>query len=230
MPAKTVMLFFRAPGGEAMKIAMIGTGRVGAVLGRRWARGGHQVVFGSRRPDADDVKGLVASAGATASAALPAEAAADADVVALATPGDVAVRAASALGDLAGKVLIDATNPILPALAGLSVGTDDSAAERIARAVPGARVVKAFNTTGSGNMDDPVYEAGRLAMFLCGDDAEAKGIATGLAEALGFEVVDCGPLESARWLEPMAMLWVTLAYGLGNGPDFGFAVLRRRSS
>jgi NADPH-dependent F420 reductase len=210
-----------------MKIAMIGTGRVGAALGRRWAEAGHEVVFGSRRPDAADVQELVASVGAGASAAPPAEAAAWAEVVVLATPGDSAGSVASGLGDLAGKTLIDCTNPILPGLAGLSVGTDDSAAERIARAVPGARVVKAFNTTGSSNMEDPVYEAGRLAMFVCGDDAGAKGVATELAEALGFEPVDCGPLRSARWLEPMAMLWVTMAYGLGNGPDFGFAVLRR---
>ncbi len=176
------------------------------------------------------MKELVAAAGTSASAALPAAAAALADVVVLATPGDTAVAVASALGDLDGRVLIDATNPILPALAGLSVGTDDSAAERIARAVPGARVVKAFNTTGSGNMEDPVYGDGRLAMFVCGDDADAKGVTRELAEQLGFEAVDCGPLKSARWLEPMAMLWVTLAYGLGNGPDFGFAVLRRRAS
>jgi hypothetical protein len=212
-----------------MKIAMIGTGRVGAVLGRRWAEAGHQVVFGSRRPDTDDVRALVASAGSTASASPPAEAAAAADVVVLATPGNAAEAVVSDLGDLDGKVLIDCTNPILPGLAGLSVGTDDSAAERIARAAPGARVVKAFNTTGSTNMEDPVYEGGRLAMFVCGDDAGAKGVATELAAALGFEVIDSGPLTSARWLEPMAMLWVTLAYGLGNGPDFGFAVLRRRA-
>lgn len=210
-----------------MRIAIIGTGNVGAVLGRRWAQGGHGVVFGSRRPDDGEIRALVEASGPRASAAAPAAAAAAADVVVLATPGAGAEAVAASLGDLAGKVLVDCTNPILPGLAGLSVGTDDSGAERIARAVPAARVVKAFNTTGSANMEDPAYPGGRLAMLLCGDDADARAVVAGLAAELGFEPVDCGPLKSARYLEPMAMAWITLAYPLKNGPDFGFAVLRR---
>lgn len=210
-----------------MRIAVIGTGNVGAVLGRRWARGGHEVTFGTRRPEEPGVRALVGEAGPSAGAALPADAASRAEVVVLAVPGANAVEAAVALGDLAGKILVDCTNPILPGLAGLSVGRDDSGAERIARAVPDARVVKAFNTTGSANMEDPVYPAGRVAMFLCGDDAGARRTVAALAAELGFDAVDCGPLTSARYLEPMAMAWITLAYPLKHGPGFGFSVVRR---
>ena len=210
-----------------MRIAVIGTGNVGSVLGRRWARGGHEVVFGTRRPDDPEVAALVAAAGPSASAETPAAAAAGADVVALAVPGAAVVEAAVDLGDLAGKVLVDCTNPIRPGLEGLWVGTDDSGAERVARAVPGARVVKAFNTTGSANMENPEYPGGRLAMFVCGDDPAARETAMALARELGFDAVDCGPLKAARYLEPMAMAWINLAYPLKNGPDFGFARLRR---
>ncbi|NJD19491.1 MAG: F420-dependent NADP oxidoreductase, partial [Gemmatimonadetes bacterium] len=174
-----------------------------------------------------DVRALVAAAGVNASVTSPAEAAARAEVVVLATPGGGAESVVTGLGDLTGKILVDCTNPILPGLAGLSVGTEASGAERIARAAPGAKVVKAFNTTGSANMEDPVYPAGRLAMFLCGDDAGARAAVAGLAGELGFEPVDCGPLASARYLEPVAMVWITMAYPLKNGPSFGFAVLRR---
>jgi hypothetical protein len=210
-----------------MRIAVIGTGNVGATLGRRWARGGHAVIFGTRRPDHEEVRALVGASGAGASAAPPPEAASRADVVVLAVPGQSAAAAAGSLGSLEGKILVDCTNPIRPGLAGLSVGTDDSGAEQIARAVPGARVVKAFNGTGSANMEDPAFPGGRLALFLCGDDAGARRVVTGLAEELGFEAVDCGPLKSARYLEPLAMVWITLAYAMGQGPDFGFALLRR---
>jgi hypothetical protein len=210
-----------------MRIAIIGTGNVGAVLGRRWAQGGHAVTFGSRRPTDADVLELVRAAGPNASVAPPAAAAASAEVVVLATPGGAAEDAVAGLGDLSGRILVDCTNPILPGLAGLSAGRDDSGAERVARAAPGAKVVKAFNTTGSANMENPIYPDGRLAMFVCGDDADARAVVAGLAAELGFEPVDCGPLRSARYLEPMAMVWITLAYPLKNGPDFGFAVLRR---
>lgn len=209
-----------------MRIAVIGTGKVGATLGRRWAGAGHDVVYGSRRPDADDVRVVLAATGHDARAELPQEAARAADVIALAVPGTTAVGIAAKLGDVSGRILVDCTNPILPGLAGLSVGTEDSGAERIARAVPGARVVKAFNTTGSANMEAPVIAGSRLAMFVCGDDPEARAVVAGLAEELGFDPVDCGPLSAARYLEPLAMLWISLAYQRGLGPRFGFTLVR----
>src|SRR5262249_45574150 len=120
-----------------------------------------------------------------------------------------------AADDLRGKVLIDATNPLVMSPEGLRqglvIGHTSSGAEQVARWAEGARVVKAFNTTGWQNMVDPVYESQGLSMFLCGDDAEAKKVVAGLAEQLGFEPVDVGPLRSARYLEPLGMLWIDMA-------------------
>jgi predicted dinucleotide-binding enzyme len=87
--------------------------------------------------------------------------------------------------------------------------------------------VKAFNTTGAANMLDPNYQGIGLTMFICGDDAEAKEITARLASELGFEVVDAGALKMARYLEPLALLWVNLAYVQGMGPDIGFRLVRR---
>jgi hypothetical protein len=92
----------------------------------------------------------------------------------------------------------------------------------VARWAPGARVVKAFNTTGAGNMADPRFGNEHATMFMCGDDAAAKRTVGTLAEALGFEAVDAGPLRQARLLEPLAMLWISLAYAAGHGPNIAF--------
>jgi 8-hydroxy-5-deazaflavin:NADPH oxidoreductase len=130
------------------------------------------------------------------------------------------------LGPLAGKVVIDATNPLTPDFS-LAVGHTDSAGETVARLAPAARVVKAFNTTGFNNMADSRYPGGKLAMLVAGDDAEAKNIVLGLASDLGFDPVDAGPLAVSRYLESMAMVWIKLAITQGMGRDFGFALLRR---
>ncbi len=132
----------------------------------------------------------------------------------------------SSAGNLTGKVVVDATNPFGPD-GGLAVGHTTSAGELVASWAPGARVVKAFNSTGAGNMSDSNYGGVRLTMFICGDDPGAKQAVAGLAEELGFEAVDAGLLAVARYLEPLAGLWVTLAYRLGLGPDIAFALLRR---
>jgi hypothetical protein len=155
------------------------------------------------------------------------DAAGSAEVVVLATPWEGTEAALLATGPCEGKVVVDCTNPILPGMAGLAVGTTESAAEQVAKRVPGARVVKAFNTTGSGNMERPRYGEHHLTMLLCGDDPAAKGVVSGLAEDLGFAPVDAGSLVAARYLEPLAMLWVHLAYQQGLGPDIAFQLLRR---
>lgn len=209
-----------------MRIAVIGTGNVGSMLGRRWAQQGHQVAFGSRHPQSDDTKTLTLQAGPNTQATTPPEAVEDADVVVLATPWDATKEAVQSLGDLAGKVVVDCTNPLGPDLT-LAVGGSTSGAEQIAGWAPGARVVKAFNTTGAKNMGAPIYSGQRLAMFICGDDEDAKKTVTRLADELGFEPIDNGPLKQARYLEAMAAVWIAQAYRQGWGPDFGFAVLRR---
>lgn len=210
-----------------MRIGIIGAGNVGSTLGRAWARAGHDVVFGVRDPRADKARRLVESVGGTARAGTVAEAAAHGEAVVLATPWPAAEAAVRAAGDLAGKVLIDCTNPVKPDLSGLDVGPGTSAAERVAGWAPGAKVFKAFNTTGANNMADPVINGVRTVMFVCGDDRAAKPAVLRLAADVGFDPVDAGPLANARLLEGWAMLWIHLAVRGGLGPDFGFALIRR---
>ncbi len=210
-----------------MQIAIIGTGNVGAALGKRWALAGHDILFGVRDAAAQRVTSAVAAAGARARAVSVGEAAQAANVVVLATPFSGAEAAISACGNLAGKIVVDCTNPLAPNLGGLTVGHTDLAGEAVARWAKGAKVIKALNTTGSGNMLNPRYGNESLSMFICGDDADAKKLVTGLVAELGFEPVDAGGLTQARYLEPLAMLWISMAYRHGNGPNFGFRVVRR---
>lgn len=206
-----------------MKIGIIGTGNVGSALGRGWARKGHEVRFGSRDPGRQP--GKAAASGLQLGTI--SEAVAFGPVLVLAAPFNVMSDLLSAAGDLSGKVLVDCTNPLLADLSGLALGHSTSAAEEIAGMAPGARVVKCFNSTGSANMANPMYGNEALSMCLCGDDAEAKGLVAQLASDLGFDPVDAGPLTSARLLEPLAMLWIELAYRQGLGSNIGFKLLRR---
>lgn len=119
----------------------------------------------------------------------------------------------------------DATNPLTAKLE-LAVGFDGSAGETVARLAPGARVVKAFNTTGAENMANARGFAVKPMMPVAGDDAAAKDAVRKLAEELGFEAVDAGPLAMSRQLEPLAMLWIKLAYAQGLGRNFAFALAR----
>ena len=210
-----------------MRIGIIGTGTVGATLGKCWAATGHEVMFGAREPGSAKVTSLVATAGVKTRAGSVAEAARFGEVVVLATPFDATEAAIRQAGDLAGRVVIDCTNPLQPDLSGLSVGHTSSGAEAVARWTKSARVVKTLNSTGAGNMANPVYGGERATMFVCGDDAAAKTTAGELVSALGFDVVDAGPLAQARTLEPLAMLWISLAVHRGLGPNIAFRLMRR---
>ncbi len=141
-----------------MQIGIIGTGNVGGALGTRWALGGHEVVFGSRRPQSDEVRALIEKSGGRAQAA-SVEEAATCPVILLATPWPTAHEVIQSMGHLEGKTLIDAVNPVEPSLAALSVGTTTSASEQIAQWAAGAHVVKAFNTIGAGIMADTDFGA-----------------------------------------------------------------------
>src|SRR5262249_51266519 len=212
-----------------MKIAVIGAGNVGGTLGKRWARAGHKVVFGTRDPADAKVAALIRESGPSARAASVPEAVRQAAVVVLTVPWESAREALAAAGNLRGRILIDATNPVPLTPEGLRqglvIGHTTSAGEEIARWAEGARVVKAFNTTGWQNMADPVYGSEGLSMLLCGDDTEAKKTVADLARQLGFEPVDVGPLRSARYLEAMAMLWIDMAVLQGFGTNFGFRMV-----
>lgn len=209
-----------------MKIAIIGTGRVAAALGKGWAARGHMVTFASRQPGSEKVQALVDVTGPNASAARVADVAGRSSILVLAVPFSAVRDVLAQAGDLSGKVLIDCTNPIAPGLRPL-FDSATSGAEQIAAWSPGVRVVKAFNTTGAENMANPRYNGGAATMFLCGDDELAKAAVWQLAEELGFEPVDAGSLSAARHLENLALLWIHLAQVNGLGRNVAFRLVRR---
>ena len=135
----------------------------------------------------------------------------------------------AAAGGFAGKVLIDATNPLGMGSRGLglTIGFSTSGAETIAAMAPDAKLFKAFNQTGFENMADATAYATRPVMFVAGDDAAAKPLVMGLATDAGFEAVDAGDLAESRLLEAYAMLWIELARKRGLGSDFTFTLQRR---
>jgi len=192
----------------------------------RWAQKGHRVVFGSRDPSAADMKKLIADAGMTARASTLAEAAGN-NVLLLAMPWPATKDVIAGLGNLSGKTLIDATNPLHGDLSGLTVGTTSSGAEQVAEWARGAKVVKAFNTVGNNIMANASFGSERPVLFYCGDDAGAKKTVHELAQDIGFDAQDAGPLQQARLLEPFALLWISLAFQQGWGREFAFKVLRR---
>jgi len=116
---------------------------------------------------------------------------------------------------------------VLPDLSGLAVGGDTSAGEQVAGWGRGPKVVKAFNTVGSSIMENPSFGADKPVMFYCGDDAGPKSKAEQLADELGFESVDAGPLTHARLLESFALFWISLAFKAGLRREFAFKLLRR---
>jgi predicted dinucleotide-binding enzyme len=201
-----------------MKVAIIGSGNVGRALAKALRRGSHGVTFGSRHPDPADPEetGI-------------AEAVAGADVTILATPFAAAADVIATAGGFAGRVLIDATNPLAMTDhgLGLTMGHNMSGAEHIAALAPSAHVFKTFNQTGFENMADAPAYATRPVMFVAGDDASSKAQVLALVESTGFEAVDAGPLRAARLLEPLAMLWIGLGRLGGFGPDFAVTLQRK---
>jgi predicted dinucleotide-binding enzyme len=183
------------------------------------------VIFGSRRPDSAEIKELLERAGPHASAAPSAEAVAPADVVLLATPWNATEQVLSAAGDLSGKILIDATNPLKPDLSGLTTAPGDSGGQQVARWAARAKVVKAFNTIGFNIMANPRFGENAAVLLYCGDDDRAKEIVRGLAEELGFEPLDAGPLRQSGLLEHAAVLWISIA--IAKGREFAFHFVRR---
>jgi predicted dinucleotide-binding enzyme len=212
-----------------MKIAIIGAGSVGTALGKSWSRAGHEIVFGVRDPSSANARAAAESAGNGAKAVAVSEAGAAGEVVVLATPWEATESAIEAAGGLAGKVVIDCTNPLTyrDGELGLAIGFDSSGGEQVAGWAPQAHVFKALNQVGYLAMEDAKFPDGFPTMFVAGDDAERKPMVLHLMTELGFEAVDAGPLKVARLLEPYAMLWIHLAYNQGMGRDFAFSLLRR---
>ena len=195
-----------------MRIGILGTGDVGRALGSGFAALGHDVKLGSRDANNPKIKDWVGKAGAHTSGGTFAEAAAFGEIAVLATMWagtENALRLAGA-ESLAGKVLIDATNPLdfstLPPT--LTHGHTDSGGEQVERWAPGARVVKAFNIVGNAHMFRPDFPGGPPDMFICGNDTGAKKTVSTILNEFGWEVIDLGGIDRARYLEPLAMVWI----------------------
>ncbi len=194
---------------NCMKIGVIGKGNVGTSLGGGLARAGHEIQYGHR--DKNEPVGKAAEWG---------------EIIILAVPFTAVPEVARELDPhVSGKVLVDVTNA-LDRNMGLAIGCSTSAAEELQKIVPKARVVKAFNTVFAQNQGKGRVGEEQLTAFLAGDDAGAKALVMQLARDLGFDPVDTGPLTSARYLEPMAVLLIGLGYGRGMGTDIGFKLVK----
>lgn len=192
-----------------MKIAIIGRGNVGKALGLGLKRAGHEIKFGHRDPK-EPVR----------------EAAEWGDVIILAVPYHASGDAAKEIGPAAdGKVLVDVTNA-LDQNGNLAVGFTTSAAEELQKLLPKSRVVKAFNTVFSQNQSTGRVGEEQLTAFIAGNDKMARQVVMGLSRDIGFEPVDVGPLKSARYLEPMAIMIIELAYSLKMGTKIGFKLVK----
>lgn len=206
-----------------MRIAIIGSGNIGAGLAKAWAARGHAVTFGARHPDDAELRSLCAAIGARAVSV--SDAGAGADVIVLATPWGALSDVLARLGPCAGKIVIDCTNAVGPSFQ-LQFGHTTSSAEELQKKIPEAHVFKSFNAQGVENLENPVYGGVRASNFFCGDDARARVVVKQLVEEVGFEAVDAGPLTSARQIEPLMILWITMARRLGTR-DIAFKLLRR---
>jgi NADPH-dependent F420 reductase len=209
-----------------MRIGIIGTGNMGSGLGKQWAATGHQVLFGSRDPQ--KARTLASAVGENASSGTYAEAARFGEAVLLAVPWRGVQDAIASAGAFAEKILIDCTNPMTADYMSLMDGHPSSGAEEIARWAAGAQVVKAFNHTYAQIIhSSPQFGGHTPTAFYCGDDPAAKTIVASLISDIGFEPVDAGPLQNARYLEPLAEHMVHLAYALGMGTDQALKLIRR---
>lgn len=208
-----------------MRISIIGTGSVGRALSRGLSGKGHEVMLGARTPDAAKVQAIAAETQAAVSE--PAEATAFADVVILALPWAAMEDALSGLGDLAGKIVIDCTNPLGRSNGGIGLllGHTTSGGETVQRLLPHARVVKTLNQVGAELMAENGRLSLRPAMLMAGDDDAAKGAVADLLRDLGFEPLDAGDITMSRLLEPFALVWINHALARGKGRDWAFSVI-----
>jgi 8-hydroxy-5-deazaflavin:NADPH oxidoreductase len=199
-----------------MKIAVIGTGRIGTAIGEGWKAAGHIVIYGSREPQGPDQADIKAAAD-------------QADIIAIATPWDAMADVCQTIGPQQGKVIIDCSNPVVM---GATAPVDKaghvlSGAEQVQQWRPEAHVFKSLNQTGFENLISPNAFAAKPLMLVAGDDAAGKQAVLTLVADLGLDAVDAGPLANADKLEQLAKLWIDLAFRRGLGRGFALALVKR---
>jgi len=207
-----------------MRIGILGSGLMGGKLGTIFARAGHEVVFSYARSE-QKLKTLAGEAQGNARAGTPSEAAQEADAVLLAVHWSRMDDVFSQAGDLSGKVIVSCSLPMNAEDTGLVVAHTSSGAEELAKRLPEAHVVSAFNTVPSEVLFG-VFEgrskATRPSLVYCGDHAESKAVAAELIRDVGFDPVDVGPLRIARYTEPFALLVAEIAYGDQGDPALAY--------
>lgn len=203
------------------RIGVLGSGTVGQVLANGFLELGHEVMRGTREPG--KLAEWKSRSGARGSVGTFAEASRFAEVVVLAVKGEAAESVVDLAGAeaLAGKVVIDTTNPIAPAppvhgVLRFFTSLDESLMERLQRRVPGARFVKAFSCVGNALMVKPVLAGGPPTMFICGNDDAAKDEVRVILDRFGWETEDLGAVEAARAIEPLCILWCIPGFQRGS--------------
>jgi predicted dinucleotide-binding enzyme len=214
-----------------MKIGIIGTGNVGFALAEGFLKYGHEVKLGTRDTSQQKVQQWNKEHKKAATIGSFAEAAQFGDVIILATPWTGTHNAIKLAGEenFAGKIVIDPTNPLdfsggTPPR--MSIGQTDSAGESVQRWLPDALVVKAWNIIGSSHMVDPDFDAGPPDMFICGNDATAKKQVTQFLTDFGWNTIDLGEIGYARFLEPLAMIWIVYGFKTESW-NHAFKLLRK---
>lgn len=204
-----------------MKIAIIGSGNVGGGLAQQWIKAGHTVLIGAKFPLSEKNINLATKIGEDRFAVIT-NAVKQSEVILIATPPTAIFEVLEQMGNVSGKIFIDATNSVMkspePYKTVYHCLTDKTTAE----------VVKCFNTTGFENMLNPVYNGEGIDMFMAGDSNKAKAVAKQLALDCGFGTcIDFGKADKVELLEKFALSWINLAIMQGHGRDMAFKVIRR---
>ena len=211
-----------------MRVGILGSGLMGGKLGTIFARAGHEVIFSYARSE-QKLRGLAREAGGSARAGTPGEAAREADALLLAVHWSRIDDVLKKAENLSGKVIVTCSLPMNAGNTELVIAHTSSGAEALAKKVPKARVVCAFNTVPSEvlfGVFEARRKAGRPSLVYCGDDSKSKAIAAVLIRDTGFDPVDAGPLRIARYTEPFALLIGQLAYEGKGGPELAYRLER----
>ncbi len=209
-----------------MKIGILGTGRMGQKLAEIWSKLGHEVMLGSReaakaeRMAQEMGHGVRGGDYQTTAVDTPQE------IIVFAFPWYALTDVQREIGKLEGKIIIDCLNPLMSS-GSLALGHKWSAGEEIQQLFPLAYVVKAFNGIHYQSLDKPLFSGQPASLFYCSNFDQAKTAVSQLATEMGFAPVDCGPIKHARYLEPLATLWIQMAFHMGQGPEMAFVLLPR---